>query len=85
MVATKFRGWIDMSAKERVEQELVELETKIESLAHFIAMPAFDQLSMIQRELLEVQWSIMLSYKKVLQRRLYHWEEWTNERTQNCS
>lgn len=63
------------TAKERVENELKELEERLTKLKAFVLTEAFSKLSKVQQMLLMSQIDIMTSYQNCLHRRLRFWED----------
>lgn len=63
------------TAKERVEDELKELEERLTKLKAFVLTEAFSKLSKVQQMLLMSQIDIMTSYRNCLHRRLHFWED----------
>lgn len=61
------------TAKERVEDELSDLNTKHESLCRFLVGDASDNIAKPQLDLLTAQASIMAAYCGVLEARLTLW------------
>lgn len=63
------------TAKARVEIELEELETKAQKLMDFMGKEAFNNLSLVQRILLDEQYQAMSMYASILKTRLRHWDD----------
>jgi hypothetical protein len=63
-----------MSAKERVQQELDELEEKLDKLNAFIGNEKFEGLSVDRRQLLISQSIVMETYAHILRLRLRIWD-----------
>lgn len=65
---------METTQKQRVEIELDELNTKINSLDNFKNnKTAFSKLPKAQQELLQQQYFVMENYKKILEKRLSIW------------
>ena len=65
-------------AKERVVEELTELESRIEKLHEFNVSKRFDELkNTSMKSLLWAQYGVMLAYRGLLEARLACWEEAT--------
>lgn len=66
---------MEMTAKERVEQELKELNAKVDKLSKFIFTVKFEELDGLSKTLLQVQHTTMLSYSYILKCRLDNWKD----------
>lgn len=64
-----------MTAKERVKQELKELEEKKVKLARFIETEIYMRMTEEEKDLLVLQFIAMGDYAKILKRRLEIWRE----------
>ena len=64
-----------MTAKERVEQELKELNEKREKLLNFLKGDAFKKMTIQEQYLLEDQYRTMFYYACILEQRLAIWRE----------
>ena len=64
-----------LTAKERVEQELKELNEKTDKLSRFIFSVRFEELDDLSKSLLQVQHTTMLSYSYILKCRLDNWKD----------
>lgn len=64
-----------MTAKERVEQELKELEEKKVKLAMFIGTEPYLRMTREEQDLFFEQFIVMGAYVKILKRRLEIWRE----------
>lgn len=66
-----------MTAKERVEQEIRELNERMDNLAKFLYVhnTIKENMSMEERFLLSMQLNAMIYYKLILERRLEIWRE----------
>jgi hypothetical protein len=63
------------TAKQRVELEFMELSDRLTKLEAFVNTPAFSQLDVKQRQLLNEQRLYMRDYRGVLNTRLNNWQE----------
>lgn len=63
------------TAKERVEQELLELIDRKNKLYDFVGTSKYAKLSAKSKELLSKQYNIMIEYIKILEERLNNWED----------
>lgn len=70
-----------MTAKQRVELELEDLNEKRQKLSAFFATPIFARLGSTSAKLLRMQADAMSLYANILSLRLSTWEEVPVERT----
>lgn len=63
------------TAKQRVELEFLELSNRLTKLEEFAMTPAFSELDVKQRTLLNEQRLHMRNYRNVLNTRLNNWQE----------
>ena len=66
---------MELTAKERVEEELKELETKFEKLGAFLNSERSANVKGVNRALLYMQCHTMASYITILKARLDNWED----------
>ncbi len=66
-----------MSAKERVEDELIELDSRIMNLTGFINddTSRFQYMSDYEKQLLVSQLTLMNGYSEILNKRLKIWQD----------
>jgi len=66
---------LKLTAKERVEIELKELDEKLTKLDSFVGTEMFKKLSEQQKRLLQIQACAMATYSNILVTRLELWED----------
>lgn len=64
---------MELTAKQRVEEELKELKVKFKKLGDFLDSEKFDNIKGVNRALLHMQYYTMANYIAILRTRLEHW------------
>lgn len=62
------------TAKERVEQEISELNQKLNKIERFFSSDQWEQIDPIQQELIQTQHHIMILLLNILETRIKFWD-----------
>lgn len=64
----------ETTAKERVEQEISELNQKLNKIEHFFTSDQWEQIGPVQQELIQTQHHIMILCLNILETRIKFWD-----------